>query len=81
MKHMTTTSSTSTSPVRERRAGEELPPGMFHGGEEVPEGTFHGGEEVPEGTFHAALVQCPKCKHWFASDTYAWRVHHRSCRG
>ncbi|MDR1213855.1 MAG: hypothetical protein LBK54_07235 [Propionibacteriaceae bacterium] len=57
------------------QGGEEIPAGTFHGGEEIPAGTFHGGEEIPAGTFHAGLVQCPKCKHWFARDSYRWRTH------
>ncbi len=36
---------------------------------------FHGGEEIPAGTFHGGLIQCPKCKHWFAIDGYRWRTH------
>ena len=55
--------------------GEEIPAGTFHGGEEIPAGTFHGGEEIPAGTFHGGLIQCPKCKHWFAIDGYRWRTH------
>ena len=63
------------------RGGEEIPPGTFHGGEEIPAGTFHGGEEIPAGTFHGGgLIQCTKCKHWFAADSYAWRQHRRSCK-
>jgi len=54
---------------------EVIPAGMFCGGEEIPAGTFHGGEEIPAGTFHSGMVQCPRCKHWFAADSYAWRTH------
>jgi|GEM_PF-3798049 phage FluMu protein Com len=32
-------------------------------------------------TVSARMVQCPKCKNWFASDTYTWKQHRRSCNG
>jgi len=66
----------TTAPV-----SESIPAGTFHGGEEIPAGTFHGGEEIPAGTFHGGMVQCPRCKHWFTADSYAWQQHRHSCNG
>ena len=69
MKHTTNTNTTTNTTISLSYGGDQVPPGAFHGGDEVPPGAFHG------------VIQCHKCKRWFADDTYAWRQHRRTCKG